>query len=76
MTKKYHDMVFLYGAKVGPIVEFTENEITVTWPEVGKSYSADRRKIVPIISEWTELDGAYYSMGKAIFEHFMKKEVE
>jgi len=68
--------VFLSGMETGPVVSYyhPRKHVTIEFDNPPDDYT-QHRKIVPLITEWDELDGVCYKLGKSIMSHFLNKEL-
>ena len=62
MTKEY----FLSGeqSQILLTIDFQDDKATVTLGDA----PLKETKIVPLVTEWTIVDGTYYSLGRMIYE--------
>lgn len=65
--------VFISGGQIGPVITYKSNpkHVITSWDNP-LTVRTNPRKIHPIITEWTELDGDYYDLGKRIYSYLLE----
>ncbi len=64
-----------YDAESGPIIHCSANkgDVVISWPTPHANYMK-LLEIVPPITDWNELDGDMYAIGKIVMEHFLTED--